>query len=264
MLHANTQKELQSAVRVAKRYLNAHKGLFKASHVYELAARMMGYPNHMANRSQLERKDHLLLESQKKAAPDRIFERFQSPYTSSDLKAMKGVIDCVVPANPYNLGDTEMLEEEVSEMITGNGYELHAIQWEVYPYFYDVHHVAIRVTAVAMIEDDGDDGDEDDANSDTPAEGFAQFISLEGWGHIFIGNTETITRWVVDPAAKTLVFAQYLVSGLASTWTDMDKAMLVDLAESLYDNDVLSPGAFDTEPMPNWASRRYEVPLKKQ
>lgn len=84
------------------------------------------------------------------------------------------------------------------------------------------------------------------------ASGDKAFLIDEGWGHIFAGNTEKTTRWVVDRRTSSLVAAQVETRG---KWDDLTQAEAEDLAESLRDNDVLEDvdlEACEAE-LPTWA-----------
>jgi hypothetical protein len=75
-----------------------------------------------------------------------------------------------------------------------------------------------------------------------------------GWGHIFMGNREDLTRWVFDRYKNTLVTAQVLES---SKWIDLNKYHKQDLLNSIYDNDAISrPDVFGLEEsveIPSWS-----------
>lgn len=82
------------------------------------------------------------------------------------------------------------------------------------------------------------------------------YITSEGWSHIFSGQHESTTRWVYqldtdtagtehEESISAMVAGQILVNGV---WSDMDKAELADLRESIEDNDL--PSDYDK---PDWA-----------
>lgn len=81
----------------------------------------------------------------------------------------------------------------------------------------------------------------------------AAYLASPGWGHIFVGKREEITRWIYDREKDELVSAQVLN---ANAWVDLDPAPMADLLESLRDNDVNGKSddfgltAFDS--LPSW------------
>lgn len=96
-----------------------------------------------------------------------------------------------------------------------------------------------------------------------------RYIASKHWSHIFIGQTESMTRWVIDRSTNMLVDAQ--ISGPLVHWTnrtggwsDLDQRQAADLAESLRHNDVgdAEDGSEDyefTNKAPDWARNRLAV-----
>lgn len=87
---------------------------------------------------------------------------------------------------------------------------------------------------------------------ETPLPG-AAYLASPGWGHIFVGKREEITRWIYDCEKKELVAAQVLN---ANAWVDLDRASMADLLESIHDNDANEkPDEFDLvafDSLPSW------------
>lgn len=83
-----------------------------------------------------------------------------------------------------------------------------------------------------------------------------RFLQSDGWGHIFAGDAEQITRWVLDRATGGLIAAE--VKGHMG-WKSLSPDEKNDLAESIKDNDVLaSPEDFEGDVvesgvLPEWA-----------
>lgn len=81
----------------------------------------------------------------------------------------------------------------------------------------------------------------------------AAYLASPGWGHIFVGKREEITRWIYDCEKKELVAAQVLN---ANAWVDLDRASMADLLESIHDNDANEkPDEFDLvvfNSLPSW------------
>lgn len=80
-----------------------------------------------------------------------------------------------------------------------------------------------------------------------------RYVASSGWGHIFVGNREEQTRWIYDVNAKMLVSAQVLN---AHVWVNLDAAPMIDLLESIHDNEAIeNPADFDLRQfnsMPSW------------
>lgn len=85
-----------------------------------------------------------------------------------------------------------------------------------------------------------------------------RYLSHEGWGHCFVGSTESTTRWVIDLHGSNLVHAQ-VSSG--RKWTEMSESEAIDLAESLSDNNVICEFANYTlnHSLPDWAASEHTV-----
>jgi hypothetical protein len=87
-----------------------------------------------------------------------------------------------------------------------------------------------------------------------------RFLVSEGWGHFFVGNAESMTRWVLDRLTEKLAYAEVAGIGLkSSTWCPLSAANKDDLRESLVEaNDILRDfGNFDVEELdtlPQWAA----------
>lgn len=94
---------------------------------------------------------------------------------------------------------------------------------------------------------------EEDTNNATH-----KYLSCEGWGHCFVGSTESRTRWVIDRNESILVHAQVISGG---KWTDMSEGEAGDLAESLSDNDVLlEPENYtSSDALPDWVAKEQSV-----
>lgn len=87
-----------------------------------------------------------------------------------------------------------------------------------------------------------------------------QYAHSEGWGHIFSGSTETTTRWAAEVKTQTIIDAQYLT---ATGWQPLDQASILDLLESIKDNDAFSAGpggdldvkfSPDVSGLPDWVN----------
>ncbi|MBB6510948.1 hypothetical protein F4695_004340 [Rhizobium soli] len=60
-----------------------------------------------------------------------------------------------------------------------------------------------------------------------------RYISSDGWGHIFAGNTSFETRWVVDCETRKLV-AGFIMEGRG--WLPLYGHLLADLEEDVEQN----------------------------
>lgn len=91
-----------------------------------------------------------------------------------------------------------------------------------------------------------------------------RFLVSEGWGHFFVGNTESTTRWVLDRLTEKLAYAEVAGTGpKSSTWYPLSAAKKDDLRESLVQaNDILRDlGNFEVEELdrlPEWAAQALE------
>lgn len=85
-----------------------------------------------------------------------------------------------------------------------------------------------------------------------------RYMVTEGWGHIFIGKTETITRWVVDVVERKLICA-HLQSN--QKFVNMSLDLAQDLAQSIIDNDEVDGADFGDfeETLPEWASVVFDI-----
>lgn len=86
---------------------------------------------------------------------------------------------------------------------------------------------------------------------------FERYLVSEGWGHIFVGNHESATRWVLDRATEKLVAAD-VYQALGSSWAPLSAEHVKDLLDSLiHANDILRDFQdFDVEAsngIPRWA-----------
>lgn len=81
-----------------------------------------------------------------------------------------------------------------------------------------------------------------------------RFVVAEHWGHIFVGEQESATRWVYDRLEERLAGAEIQTAG---RWSNLDAAATADLLESIRDNDAEgSPADFgleETDVLPQWA-----------
>lgn len=86
-----------------------------------------------------------------------------------------------------------------------------------------------------------------------------RYAYCEGWGHIFSGSAETVTRWACDVQTEAVISAQYRDS---FGWKPMDDSMARDLLESIKDNEALDrliaeefdvDFAQEMEDLPEWA-----------
>ena len=82
-----------------------------------------------------------------------------------------------------------------------------------------------------------------------------RYVVAEGWGHIFIGATESTTRWAYDRIDEKLVSADVRSN---SKWVALTASEATDLLESIHDNDAGdAPENFDlqeVDALPEWAS----------
>ena len=91
-----------------------------------------------------------------------------------------------------------------------------------------------------------------------------RFLVSDGWGHFFVGNTESMTRWVLDRLTEKLAYAEVAGTGLkSSTWYSLSTANKDDLLKSLLQaNDILRDfGNFEVEELdqlPEWAAQALE------
>lgn len=80
------------------------------------------------------------------------------------------------------------------------------------------------------------------------------YLMAESWEHILARGSQATTRWVLDPATYEVVAAQVYSDG---DWHKLGKEAVLDLNESLRDNDVVdSSGDFELETvkvLPLWA-----------
>lgn len=92
-------------------------------------------------------------------------------------------------------------------------------------------------------------------------ERFATYLVCNSWGHIFIGSSESETRWVyrLGSDQEGVIFAQ--IRGEGVRWTKLDRAAMADLTESINDNGVPENYAADWADevelaldLPNWAA----------
>lgn len=91
---------------------------------------------------------------------------------------------------------------------------------------------------------------------------FATYLVAQNWSHIFVGKTDSITRWVyrLGSVDEGVVFAQIL--GEMGRWHQLDRVAISDLQESIHDNDIpdtyLTAWSSEVEAMPQlpaWAQR---------
>lgn len=91
---------------------------------------------------------------------------------------------------------------------------------------------------------------------------YPTFLVAENWGHIFVGRTESTTRWVyrLGGEHEGIVAGQVLS---CNRWVDLKRISLEDLAESINDNDIpdtyreaWSTEVSATTELPDWANRR--------
>ena len=84
-----------------------------------------------------------------------------------------------------------------------------------------------------------------------------RYVIAEGWGHIFSGTSETMTRWAYDRVEEKLAAAEFKGGPGGSKWVAMNGADRADLTESIQDNDADSnPGDFglaESDDVPQWA-----------
>lgn len=143
MLKANSTKDTNGAARAAKKYLTSIGVSINHAQALTMAARMCEFKNHMVHAAVLNNPG---TESDTAAPPLRIFGIRESQIPYIELQAANWTVDLIVPANPYNVGDSEMLTEEISLMLTGEKYALEDFTFEVANHYYDRFHVALRVT----------------------------------------------------------------------------------------------------------------------
>ena len=88
-----------------------------------------------------------------------------------------------------------------------------------------------------------------------------RYLVSEGWRHFFAGNTESMTRWVLDRLTEKLAYAEVAGTGLkSSTWYPLSASDKDDLLESfLQANDILHDlDALDIKELdrlPDWAAQ---------
>lgn len=84
-----------------------------------------------------------------------------------------------------------------------------------------------------------------------------RYVTSEGWGHIFAGNKETTTRWVLDRESDQLVDTQLLDTRAGMVWKFLSKRLTADLLEDIRCNDVDSDpdtwGVIESNQLPGWA-----------
>lgn len=91
---------------------------------------------------------------------------------------------------------------------------------------------------------------------------FATYLVAQNWSHIFVGKTDSMTRWVyrLGSSDEGVVFAQ--IRGEMGSWHPLDRVAMNDLEESIHDNDIpdtyLTAWSSEVEAMPQlpaWAQR---------
>lgn len=63
-----------------------------------------------------------------------------------------------------------------------------------------------------------------------------RYVASDSWGHIFVGKSEDLTRWVYDRAKDEIIAGQVISAG---NWVDLEAPALADVLESVKDNDAL-------------------------
>jgi hypothetical protein len=413
MLQINTLKEINQAARAANKFLKSIEAPVKHSQTLDMVARMCGKKNHMAHAAAVKANELAASGTNVKTELDgvRIFQLNEGPLSVAEMTALDWKFDFIVPVNPYRIGETDELNDEVSEILTGKKCALEDLSFEIVNHFYNKFHVAVRVTAsvenpewmfdldgvdepesgttrtakelaqryghtneksrTVLLEkpnDDASDGHDemmdlaicgvgDDAflewvseygdpigevfnEVNEPEGGFQvdqlhklldeasaesspkklyavevqakcidgslmqlrngigpwvgaavsgeeagrfaiadswregldaigakpiaraaevnRYMVCEGWGHIFVGKTETTTRWVVDVLERKLVCAQLQSN---HQFVDMRMVFAQDLAQSLIDNDEVDGADFGDfeDALPEWATATFSI-----
>lgn len=86
-----------------------------------------------------------------------------------------------------------------------------------------------------------------------------ELVSAENYGHCFVANKESTTRWIVNPNTMEFLLAQ-VQTGI--NWVNLSPMELKDLMDDLDVNDAIDcpddAGAYKTFGYPQWAIEDIE------